>query len=183
MHLCVCGRIYVYPASCMHVPRLSCLSCKFCHCYWIPFHRIPGVVMVVFMSSLAAPRVVIMAASGAARDAWRFVFSTGDPCAPVVLLVILHLLFCTKTPERGCECIYIYSNENLNLIFLLKKCYCMSHKVFRCDFNNVMSLLILLILYMYFVRNDEYKMSNQSCTNLIWKKSHLPHLDPRCRTG
>ena len=94
--MCVCVRVYVYPASCMHVPRLSCLSCKFCHCYWIPFHRIPGVVMVVLMSSLAAPRVVIMAASGAARDAWRFVFSTGDPRAPVVSLLILNLLACTK---------------------------------------------------------------------------------------
>ena len=94
IHVCVC--MYVYPASCMHVPRLSCLSCKFCHCYWIPFHRIPGVVMVVLMSSLAAPRVVIMAASGAARDAWRFVFSTGDPRAPVVSLLILNLLACTK---------------------------------------------------------------------------------------
>ena len=35
--------------------------------------------MVVFMSSLAAPRVVIMAASGAARDAWRFVFFNRRP--------------------------------------------------------------------------------------------------------
>ena len=96
IHVCVCVPMYVYPASCMHVPGLSCLSCKFCHCYWIPFHRIPGVVMVVLMSSLAAPRVVIMAASGAARDAWRFVFSTGDPRAPVLSLLILNLLACTK---------------------------------------------------------------------------------------
>ena len=145
MHLCVCVRIYVYPASYMHIPRLSCWSCKFHHCYWNPFHRIPGVVMVVFMSSLAAPRVVVMIASDAVRDAWRFVSSTGDPRDPVVSLLILNLLPCTKTPDRGCECIDIYSSESFNLIFLWKKCCCMSDNVFRCDFNSIMPLLILLI--------------------------------------
>ena len=155
MHLCVCVRIYVYPVSYMHVPRLSCWSCKFYHCYWIPFHRSPGVIMVVFMSSLAAPRVVVMTASDAVRNAWRFVFSTDDPRDPVVSLLILNLLPCTKTPGRGCECIDIYSSEYLNFIFLLKKRYCMSPNVFRCDFNSMWPLLILLIFYMYFVRNDE----------------------------
>ena len=35
--------------------------------------------MVVFMSSLAAPRVVVMTASDAVRDAWRFVFFNRRP--------------------------------------------------------------------------------------------------------
>ena len=117
MHLCVCVHIYVYPASYMHVPKLSCWSCKFYHCYWIPFHRIPGVVLVVFMSSLSAPRVVLMTVCDAVRDAWRLDFFNRRPPRSGGVVFNTESLPCTKTPDRGCECIFIYSSEYLNLIF------------------------------------------------------------------
>ena len=68
---------------------------------------------------------------------------------------------CSKTPGHVCEFIYMDISENLNLNLLLKMCYCISNNGFICGLKSNMSLSILLIFYMYFFRNDEYKMSNK----------------------
>ena len=157
MHLCVCAYLCV-PGLIYASTKIKLL--KSYHCYWIPFHRIPGVVLVVFMSSLAAPWVVLMTACDAVRDTWRLDFSTGDPRDPVVSLLILNLLPCTKTPDRGCECIYIYSSEYLNLIFFIEEvilcltmfldvilkisCLCWFYWSFTCTLSEIINKRCLI---------------------------------------
>ena len=114
----------------MHLPRLSCWRCKFYLCYWIHFHQILRVVIVVFISSLATPWVIVMTASGAVRDAVFFVdlkiecYSQqinhrwgwgggrgghGGWCVWVCVCVGLSLYPCTWFPEHSSRLLWDFN--------------------------------------------------------------------------
>ena len=138
-----------------------------CNCYWNPVHRIPAVVKVGTMSSLAAPGAVVMTVS-CATDAALSTYSNRRTPRSSVVVIFLNILFCILYVCSGFLLWFYWTHAVTYVCVCMCMCMCVcvciymymypdgfSEILWYVQSRNIVPLFIYLIIYMYFVRNDE----------------------------